>query len=301
MSVVELHDPRKFRDPHESRRVEVLHETVNITELEGERLSAVAMKNLQFWAEQRAAREGGTPAEPKEWADVLVVEGDLLETAQTLTKEHGVMFACLNMANAFVPGGGYTVGASAQEENLMRRSGIHHTFTDDVVKRVGQSTRYKDEMTALISGAYGRVYLSPNPEVCIRGREKYDELPDIGYELYDERDIFPFRELRSAAVDLRRRTKRKRTAEGAPLLEAEMGMRIRAQFTTLKEAGVRHVVLSAFGCGAFKNDPAMVARLYRHAIERVKRDFAVIAFAIYYAGNGPNNFEIFSRELEVAE
>ena len=35
-----------------------------------------------------------------------------------LTRKYGVTFASLNMANAYCPGGGYTDGMVAQEENM---------------------------------------------------------------------------------------------------------------------------------------------------------------------------------------
>ena len=70
-----------------------------------------------------------------------------------------------------------------------------------------------------------------------------------------------------------------------------------AQVATLIKNGVRHVVLSAFGCGAFKNEPNDIALAYKAAVERHKASFAVIAFAIFYAGHGENNYEIFKSFL----
>jgi len=47
------------------------------------------------------------------------------ECTQILTKLHGREFAVLNFANAFVPGGGYVEGCSAQKENIFRRTDLH--------------------------------------------------------------------------------------------------------------------------------------------------------------------------------
>ena len=60
---------------------------------------------------------------------------------------------------------------------------------------------------------------------------------------------------------------------------------------------MRHVVLSAFGCGAFLNDANEVALKYHRAIERHASHFDVIAFAIYWAGYGPDNFPDFNSAL----
>ena len=76
-----------------------------------------------------------------------------------------------------------------------------------------------------------------------------------------------------------------------------MEKRVEAQFATLIANGIRHVVLSAFGCGAFENDPSDIAWVYKQAVERHRAAFAVIAFAIFYAGHGEDNYKIFKASL----
>jgi uncharacterized protein (TIGR02452 family) len=146
-------------------------------------------------------------------------------------------------------------------------------------------------MSDLIGGETGRVYLSSRPLVCVRGQEVFKE-DDLGYKLYPPQAIFPFYELRSAAVNVasKKRSKRKHDAEADAV---SMEKRIEAQFATLEEAQIRHVVLSAFGCGAFGNNPYQIASMYRAAVERHKKNFDVIAFAIYYAGKGESNYQVF--------
>ena len=66
--------------------------------------------------------------------------------------------------------------------------------------------------------------------------------------------------------------------------------------------GHNAVVLSAFGCGAFGGDPELVAAEYADAILDLAEQghaskLVVINFAIYYAGRGPNNYEVFKRVL----
>jgi uncharacterized protein (TIGR02452 family) len=57
--------------------------------------------------------------------------------------------------------------------------------------------------------------------------------------------------------------------------------------------------LSAFGCGALKNDPNDIAWAYKQClvVERHRSSFAVIAFAIFYAGRGEDNYKIFKSYL----
>ena len=79
--------------------------------------------------------------------------------------------------------------------------------------------------------------------------------------------------------------------------EEECTKRIRAQFNTLKNAKIQHVVLGAHGCGAFLNPPKDVARIYKSVIEEFEDNFKIIAFAIFNAGYGPDNYSIFKAIL----
>ena len=60
---------------------------------------------------------------------------------------------------------------------------------------------------------------------------------------------------------------------------------------------MRHAVLSAFGCGAFLNPADQVARIYRQELHKRATHFDVIAFAIFHAGYGPDNFKPFEKEF----
>lgn len=271
-------------DPKRRRRIEVLAETVEFFKDKQQSLLETARANLKRW------ESNATPPSHHQPCRVLVVQSDLLETVRNLTVQYGVVFAALNMANERYPGGGYTNGCAAQEENMARRSNLHFTFTSAVASKQGRSTVYTKEMTSLIGGEAGRVHLSETPLVCVRGAEKFEE-DSLGYEFYEPDEIFPFLELRSAAVNIGKHQGKRKRDESE--VDASMKRRIEAQFATLEQRNVRHVVLSAFGCGAFGNDPHKVATMYREAVERHKHNFDVIAFAIFYAGRGVSNFEVF--------
>lgn len=239
----------------------------------------LAQANLARWAEAAPAPDGG--------CRVRVLPGDWGEVTQAVTKEYGTTFACLNMANAYGPGGGYTDGMVAQEENMFRRTDCHFSLD-----RADMDERelYREEKTALLNAANDRVYLdAARPRVCICGPEDR-ERDDLGYAWLEDGEVFPFFELRAAAVDLR-----------DPQLRydhAETVRRVAAQLDTLAAAGVRHAVLSAFGCGAFQNPADKVAAAYCEALAARKEHFDVVAFAIFHAGYGPNNYAPFAKEFE---
>lgn len=214
-----------------------------------------------------------------------VLRGDWGEVALAMTRAHGEIFAVLNMANAHVPGGAYVEGAPAQEENLFRRSDCH--FAIDAAQ-MGPSERYLPSLSALLNAEAGRVYLdTARPRVCIRGPEDR-AAADLGYAWLPDDEIFPFYELRAAARDYR---------DGARFDERDARARIGAQLDTLVEGGVRHAILSAFGCGAFRNPAREIARLYREGIEERRRKFTCLTFAIHDPGYGPDNFAPFRSEF----
>ena len=60
------------------------------------------------------------------------------------------------------------------------------------------------------------------------------------------------------------------------------------------------LVLGAFGCGAFANDPKVVARAYEDALEDYAGYFRYIEFAVYCRGSETENYEAF-REIRKDE
>lgn len=261
---------RGFGGADAARRREVLRETIAAFEQSDppERMHQIARRNLDRW------RAESVPAQ-KLHIDVL--PGDWGEVTRSMTKMHGACFAVLNMANAFVPGGAYVEGAVAQEENMFRRTDCHF--------RIDDGERYTPEMTRLLSAADGVVYLdAQHPRVCIRGPEDRSRA-DLGYAWLSEDEVFPFYELRAAAQDLR---------DGSNFDDDEARKRIAVQLNTLRASGIRHAVLGAFGCGAFRNPAARIAEIYRDEIAARAGDFSVIAFAIFAAGYGPDNYTPFA-------
>jgi hypothetical protein len=83
---------------------------------DGLRYHRLARENLARWA-------AAVPPGPTSTCVVRVLPGDWGEVTHALTKQYGKCFASLNMANAYGPGGGYTDGMVAQEENMFRRTG----------------------------------------------------------------------------------------------------------------------------------------------------------------------------------
>lgn len=270
-----------YASPESAIRRRVLRETITRFENcpDGDRYQRRALANLARWkSESQASNNTHT---------ILVLPGDWGVVTHTLTKQFGACFAVLNMANAFVPGGAYVEGAVAQEENMYRRTDCHFSIAPPQYDAARD--RYTPAATRLISGEEGVVYLDVDqPRVCLRGPEERNAT-DLGYRWLDEQEIFPFFELKAAAQDLR----------GGDAFNPNQARRqIKAQLETLKLANVRHVVLGAFGCGAFGNPADQVARIYREELAPYRAFLDVVAFAIFNAGYGPDNFTPFKAEFD---
>ena len=268
-------NPGANLEPHDQRNL-ILMDTIK--KLEEASSTAhyhkCALRNLDAWKRERITHDGMI---------VHLLPGDWGEVTLAMTKRYGHIFACLNMANAFAPGGGYTDGMIAQEENMYRRTDCHFSLDR---KDLDEHMYYLPEKTRLINGEDDRVYLdSVCPRVCIRGAEDCTA-SNLGYPLLSENELFLFYELRSAAKDLR---------YGGRYDRSETTKRIAAQLDTLIAHGVRHVVLSAFGCGAFLNPGEDVAAVYKEELQKHALDFDVVTFGIFHAGYGPGNFEPFRR------
>lgn len=261
-----------------ARRRQILRETIAAFDesVPADHYHRLAKDNLNRWHATSGA------ADPR--LRVHVLPGDWGAVTQSLTITHGVCFGVLNMANAHVPGGAYVEGAVAQEENIFRRTDCHFRIGEDEYDM--RRDRYRPQMTELLGANDGRVYLdAQNPRVCIRGPEDRSRA-DLGYAWLPEDKVFPFFELRAAAQDLR---------DGSDFDRNMARKKIAAQLDTLRDHAVRHAVLGAFGCGAFRNPAHRVAQIYQQEINARSGDFSVIAFAVYAAGYGPNNFIPFSE------
>ena len=269
---------RGFGGPGAARRRAVLKETIEAFERAqpADFYHRAAADNLERWRSE----SGGCHSDLR----VEVLPGDWGDVAGSLTRANGVCFAVLNMANAYVPGGAYVEGAIAQEENMFRRTDCH--FRIDEREYDATADRYRTEMTDLLTARRGAVYLDvEQPRVCLRGPEDRSSA-DLGYAWLAHDEIFPFFELRAAARDLR---------DGSEFDSVDARRRIGAQLDTLTRHGVRHAVLSAFGCGAFCNPADEVAQIYREELERRRASFSLVAFAIFAPGYGPDNYTPFAE------
>ncbi|WP_405763084.1 TIGR02452 family protein [Streptomyces sp. NBC_01420] len=167
-----------------------------------------------------------------------------LEAAARMTRERPGRIAVLNYASARNPGGGYLNGAQAQEEALCRTSALYATLlrVPDFYAhhRAERSVFYTD-----------RVIHSPGVPVF---RDDRGRLLDTPYTVGFLTSPAP-----NAGVI------RARTPQEAHRVPAALAARAERVLEVAAVCGYRRLVLGAWGCGVFQNDPAVVAGAF-HAL-----------------------------------
>ncbi|CAF3812014.1 unnamed protein product [Rotaria sp. Silwood1] len=208
----------------------------------------------------------------------------------------------LNMANATSPGGGYRKGDGAQEENLFRRSDyfrsldveLDHIYEETSERFVcssdGQILPLHDYQSMYPIDEYGAIYTS--------GLTFFRKSEQQGYDYMEQ----PLENVYSLAIAAYRNPK----LDGN-MLSPQYSVGMRKKIENLFSIAYNHkhdcLILSALGCGAFRNPPEHVAKIFRSVIEQYAGFFQTIIFAIlddHNTGqqhNPEGNFKSFRNEL----
>jgi len=180
------------------------------------------------------------PAFPPADTFIEVTGESSLEAARRITGP----VAVLNFASARNPGGGFLNGAQAQEEALCRASALYTCLL--------QARGFYDHHRAHRDPFYtDRVIHSPAVPVF---RDDKGRLLDEPYTAGFLTAAAP-----NAGVVLRTAPERAAELPGAVAVRAERVLE------TAVAHGYRRLVLGAWGCGVFQNDPAQVAGAF-HAL-----------------------------------
>jgi uncharacterized protein (TIGR02452 family) len=228
--------------------------------------------------------ETGFPVVPvprfKDPCTVRITRKRTLEAAGA----HKGRVAVLNFASWTNPGGGVESGSDAQEESLCRVSTLFPCLSDKnmmqrfyIPHRSSHNPLNNDD--CIYTGGV-TVFRSDseNPVLLPKARR---------YEV----DV-----ITCAAPNLREREGKRIWVGDRLLLETHI-RRISRILDIAAVQGDTCVVLGAFGCGAFMNDPEIVALACRKAIQDRKHMFSEIEFAIYDRKGDNTKYNAFRRIL----
>ena len=215
------------------------------------------------------------------------------EAAERLRKRYqNKKIGVLNFANAFHPGGGVEKGSRAQEEALCRCSTLYPCLQSKFVWD-NYYSKNRDNYTPL---ANNRVVITPDIVVF----KSDDDYPTI----VDEKDYYRVDVLTCAAPNLRSKDSSilSIAVKGAQISDEEL-YRIhysRAEHIICAALAndIDILVLGAFGCGAFQNNPRVVAKAYNDIIKKYKDQFDVIEFAICCRDFETENYDSFVEIIE---
>lgn len=169
----------------------------------------------------------------------------------------------LNFASARNPGGGFSTGASAQEESIARSSALYpclskHFDAFFVPNRNAPSGAYTHDM----------IY-SPKVPVFLNDEGRL-------LESWYSADF-----LTCAAPNLGVLRTSQTAKEAEQIASDSLRERITRMLHLFAQHGVVDVVLGAWGCGVFKNSPAVVASLFKEQLDgKFRGHFRRVVFAV---------------------
>lgn len=170
----------------------------------------------------------------------------------------------LNMANDYVPGGGYINGAMAQEEDLFRRTNLFRTLTSDLYPMSLEEAIYTNKAHVLRDSQWNNLAEPKTVSFISIAAMRQPPLRPDG-SLTDE----DYETMRA---------------------------KIRLIFHVGALNRIDHLVLGALGCGVFQNPPEDIVVLFRDTIHEYRGYFRSIKFAVLSSANNPN-YTIFQRGL----
>lgn len=213
-------------------------------------------------------------------AKIIVSQKRTLEAAKAYADNK----VCVhNFASFKHPGGGVERGAVAQEESICRISTLFSCLTaPNAIKMFYQPHRKMNHPLGNDDCIY-------TPSVTVIKTDT--ACPE---ELY-RHDWYEVNVITCSAPNLRAYQGRIAMMK---LRELHM-KRMRRILDIAKAEGNAVVILGAFGCGVFQNQPEVVADAYASIIEEYRYDFEVIEFAVYCTPKDKLNYDVFRRRLGI--
>ena len=202
------------------------------------------------------------------------------ETAQFYAKKFpDKKISVLNFASATNVGGGVTKGSKAQEESLCRCSTLYPVLnTENNLKNFYEYHRKKNDARYT-----DKIIFSPEIFIFKSDTDFPQILPENKFVKVDV--------ITCSAPNLRLKKISDDELFKIHLQRAKHILTVAAHHKT------DFLILGAFGCGAFQNNPYIVAESYKEILKNFKGYFQEIIFAIYCPPHKNENFIAFKKNL----
>ncbi len=271
-----------------TERAHIAQETVEILEQRRYRaplgaevdLSAALARCLEgtrLYGEAALTGPASPAAGGPELDTTLEVTGETSVAAiHRLVVERNLDTLCLNFASAKNAGGGFLGGAEAQEESLARASGLYASLLSQ--------PRYYEANRACSTALYTE-HLIYSPHVPM--------IRDDAGTLLDRPHLAAF--ITAPAVNTG--AVQQNEPERLPEVPEVMRRRTERVLSVALAAGHRALVLGAWGCGVFRNDPALIADLFGQLETSFKGRFEHVVFAVFDRSPGQACLRAFQERL----
>jgi len=207
----------------------------------------------------------------------VVINQTSLDAVRDLIAQGHNDVLCLNFASAKNPGGGFLNGSQAQEESIARATGLYNCL----IKTTGYYETNRNCKTCIYTD-----YMIYGPFVPI--------IKDEHGKILDQKEYCAI--ITAPAVN--KGVVKNREPEKIDEIEKIMKRRIMKVLAIALENNHKIIVLGAWGCGVFQNDPAEIARYFREIIQNeFKNKFEKIVFAVY--SKNKKFIEAFYYEFEL--
>ena len=199
-----------------------------------------------------------------------------------VTKEKKYKIGILNFASAKNPGGGVAKGARTQEESICRASTLYPCLiTEYLDENYYSYHRYEKKEYS------NRIIYIPNVTVFKTDNDVFNQMleEDKWYKI----DIISCAAHNQKAYKL-----------DYEKLKDLNYHKIKAIIECAVENNVDNLILGAFGCGAFSNDPKMVSKIFKNILidEEYYQYFINVHFAIFVMPHETKNLNEFERTFE---
>lgn len=230
---------------------------------------------------------------PNDWTDIVtksinendiqsVIEVKNCSSIEAIVSESFLKVGVLNFASAKNPGGGFLGGASAQEESLARSSSLYSSLIKDKTmydfNRENSTFLYSDYMIF----SPNTVFWFDDNGTTLQNFVTVDVItapaPNKGAMMQHNRDY----EIKK--------------------IETEFLKRIDYVLHLANQQSIECLILGAWGCGVFRNEPADVAKLFKKVIDKkYSKAFKKIVFAVYDTSEKKQTYNAFVEKLELGK
>lgn len=227
--------------------------------------------------------------------NVTVTSHRTYEAARLLKQaDPEAVVTVLNFASATNPGGGVLRGSSAQEECLCRASNLYN----QLILSKPTTLFYRPNIAAKNPLHDDKIVYTPNIVVF--------KTDDKNYNLLPEEDWYQVDVITCAAPNLREQPSNQfNQGDGdvrATVTDEELYKIHYSRANAIIRAAIDnktdYLVLGAFGCGAFKNNPKVVAKAYYDLLKKYYIFFKGIEFAVYCNSYEDENFKAFKEQFK---